>query len=442
VLSGHFVTEAGQALVFRGVRAIDPGVGLDALSDVVVERGRIAAVGLGTEPARAPDARVIDGQGRWLLPAFVDQHVHLREPGDEHKETIESGLAAGAAGGFAHVCAMPNTRPVNDTRAVTELMLSRAARTLGAKLHPIGAITQGLEGKRLTDMGELAEAGIIAVSDDGRSVTSSAIMRRALEYATNFGLLLIQHAEDHELTANADMHEGAMSTRLGLRGWPRVAEDAIVARDVMLARYVGARYHVAHVSTAGSVELVRAAKARGDAVSCEVTPHHLLLTDATLADYDPVYKVNPPLREESDRAALVAALADGTIDSIATDHAPHAPPEKECELSEARSGMMGLELCFSLVLGLVREGKLSLSRLIDALSTRPSTILGLEPPRLRVGSLAELVLVDPEERWVPAKSPLKSKARNSPFLSQELTGRVLLTMAGGRVVFDRVEGRP
>jgi dihydroorotase len=429
------VAEAGQTLVFRGIRAIDPGVGLDAVSDVVVEKGRIASIGpgVGSEPAQAPDARVIDGSGRWLLPAFVDQHVHLREPGEEYKETIESGLAAAAAGGFAHVCAMPNTHPVNDTRAVTDLMLNRAAQATGARLHPIGAITQGLEGKRLTEMGELSAAGVIAVSDDGRSVTSSAIMRRALEYATNFGLLLIQHAEDHELTAGADMHEGAVSTRLGLRGWPRVAEDAIVARDLMLAGYVGARYHLAHVSTAGAVELMRAAKARGLAVSSEVTPHHLLLTDAALESYDPLYKVNPPLREEADRSALVAALADGTIDSIATDHAPHSSLEKDCELSQARSGMMGLELCFSLVLGLVREHHLTLARLIDALSTRPATILGLEPPRLKAGSLAEL--------WIPAEAPLKSKARNSPFLHQKLTGRVLLTLAGGRLVFDRTEER-
>jgi dihydroorotase len=336
---------------------------------------------------------------------------------------------------------MPNTHPVNDTRAVTDLMLARAAAVVGPKLHPIGAITQGLEGKRLTEMGELSEAGIIAVSDDGRSVTSSAVLRRALEYATNFGLLLIQHAEDHELTSGADMHEGAMSTRLGLRGWPRVAEDAIVARDLMLAGYVGARYHLAHVSTAGSVELVRAAKARGLAVSCEVTPHHLLLTDAALAGYDPLFKVNPPLREEADRRALLAALADGTIDSIATDHAPHDSLEKDCELSQARSGMMGLELCFSLMLGLVAGGAITLSRLIDALSTRPATILGLEPPRLGAGRPAELVLVDPEERWIPAEAPLKSKARNTPFLHQELTGRVLLTLAGGRLVFDRTEAR-
>lgn len=431
-----------DVLVFRGVRAIDPAESLDRECDVVVERGRIARVGPGAGAGlQGPGVQEVAGADRWLLPAFVDQHVHLREPGEEYKEDVSSGLAAAAAGGYAHVCAMPNTRPVNDTRAVTELLLRRASSSVGARLHPICAITRGLEGKQLTELGELREAGAVAASDDGRCVLSSAVLLRALEYAKNFDLPLIQHAEDHVLTAGAAMHEGLVSTRLGLRGWPRVAEDTILARDVMLAAYAESRYHAAHISTAGAVEVIRRAKDQGAAVTCEVTPHHLLLTDEAITGYDPVYKVCPPLREAFDVQALRQALADGTIDSIATDHAPHSSLEKDCEFERAASGMMGLELCFPLVLGLVREGVLTLSRLIDALSTRPARIIGVTPPSLREGALAELTLVAPGETWVPAQTKLKTKSRNSPFLQHPLTGRVLLTLAGGQIVHDELGGQ-
>ncbi len=440
MLSHPAVTVRDPLLVFRDVRSIDPSNQLDARVDLVIEGQRIAKVGpgVGAEAARVDGARVIEGGGRWLLPAFVEMHAHLREPGYEYKEDIGTGLAAGAAGGYAHVCAMPNTKPVNDHRAITEFMLRRAAECGGALLHPIAAITKGQQGKELSEMAELREAGAVAVSDDGVCVMSSSVMRRALEYASNFGLLVIQHAEDHELTTGADMHEGAVSTRLGLRGAPRVAEDAIIARDLMLADYVGAPYHAAHVSTAGTVDLIRRAKANGQAVSCEVTPHHLLLTDAAVGRYDALCKVNPPLREESDLEAVRTALADGTIDAIATDHAPHAALEKDCEFSAASPGLIGLELSFPLCLSLVEQQMLSLTRLIDALSTRPATILGLEPPSLREGALAELVLVDPEQRWRPSEAGLQSKSRNSPFMNQQLRGRVLMTLAGGQVVYDAV----
>jgi dihydroorotase len=274
--------------VIRAVRALDPQSALDAVVDLVIERGVLTRVGpdAGAELARSERARVIDGRGRWALPAFVDLHAHLREPGHEYKEEIPTGLRAAAAGGYAHVCVMPNTRPVNDTRAVTELMLRRASEAGGPSLHPIAAITVGQKGKDLTEMAELRDAGAVAVSDDGVCVMSSAVMRRALEYAKNFDMPVIQHAEDHELTQGADMHEGVISARLGLKGWPRVAEDVIVARDIILAEYLDARYHVAHVSTRGAIALVREAKARGVAVTCEVTPHHLLLTDADLLGYD------------------------------------------------------------------------------------------------------------------------------------------------------------
>jgi dihydroorotase len=442
VLLSAAVTGPVDLLIFRDVRAFDPALDKDEQLDVVIERGRLTRVGKDAAAGlmKAEAARVIDGAGRWLLPAFVDLHAHLREPGQEYKEDVRSGLAAAAAGGYAHVCVMPNTHPVNDTRAVTELMLRRAAESGGPSLHPIAAITMGLRGKELTEMAELREAGAVGVSDDGVCVMSSAVMRRALEYAKNFDMPVIQHAEDHELTAGADMHEGATSARLGLRGWPRVAEDVIVARDLLLAEYVRARYHVAHLSTMGSARLVREAKSRGIGVTAEVTPHHLLLTDENVIGYDTACKVNPPLREAEDIEALRRALADGTIDAIATDHAPHSPLEKDCEFSEAKPGMMGLELCFGLLLGLVGGAGLTLGRLIDALSTAPARIAGIQPPSLREGALAELVLVDPEARWRPEAESLRSKSRNSPFMKHELKGKVLLTTARGGVVFDALGG--
>ncbi len=437
---------AGRAelLVFQNVRAIDPARSLDALVDVAVENGVVRHVGAGAarEAARSERARLIDGRGLWLVPAFVDLHVHLREPGQEYKEDIASGLAAAAAGGYAHVCAMPNTHPVNDTRAVTEMMLRRSAEAGLARLHPIGAITRGLAGAELTEMADLRDAGAVAVSDDGRCVMSSAVMRRALEYARTFDLPVIQHAEDHTLTAGAEMHEGPVATRLGLRGWPRVAEDAIVARDLLLAEYTRARYHLAHVSTRGAVALVREAKARGLPVTCEVTPHHLLLTDAAVIGYDTACKVNPPLREEADVAALREALADGTIDAVATDHAPQTALERVREFRDAAPGMMGLELCFGLLVDLCSKSPLGLARLLDAMSTAPAHIAGVEPPALREGAVAELTLVDPGQRWVPAAVQLRSKSRNTPFLDREIGGRVLLTLAGGAIVHDSVPRAP
>jgi dihydroorotase len=425
-------------LVIKDVRALDPARALDEVCDVVIEDGVVTRLGrgAGAPVLGAERTRVVDGAGRWLLPAFVDLHAHLREPGYEYKEDIASGLRAAAAGGYAHVCVMPNTRPVNDTRAVTEMMLRRAAESGGPRLHPIGAITVGQKGQQLTEMAELREAGAIGVSDDGVCVMNAAVMRRALEYARNFDLVVIQHCEDHDLTSGADMNEGAVATRLGLRGWPRVAEDVIVARDVLLAEYVRARYHAAHLSTLGAVRIIREAKSRGLPVTCEVTPHHLLLTDASVIGYDTHCKVNPPLREAEDLAALRAALADGTIDAIATDHAPHSPLEKDCEFSEASPGLMGLELTFGLLLTLVRDGTVPIARFVDALSQAPARVAGLEPPSLKVGQRASLTLVAPEERWVPAEVPLACKSQNTPFLKQPLTGRVKMTMAEGALVYD------
>jgi dihydroorotase len=426
-----------DALVFRSVRAVDPGSGLDGEVDVVVERGRITRVGPGAAKDVAGErVRVVNRPGMWLLPGLVDIHAHLREPGNEGKENVASGLRAAAAGGFVDVCCMPNTRPVNDSRVVTETLVARA-RSLGTvRLHPIAAITMGQKGEQLTEMADLKSAGAVGVSDDGRCVTSSHVMRRALEYASTFDLPVIQHAEDHALTEGAQMHEGAVSTKLGLRGWPRVAEDIIVARDVLLAEYTGARYHVAHVSTAGSVRILREAKSRGIRATAEVTPHHLLLTHEALLGYDAVCKVNPPLREAEDVEALQRALADGTIDCVATDHAPHGILDKHVELAEAAPGMIGLELCLPLLLGLVRKGVLPLARLVEAMTTAPARIVGLPPPRLREGARADLVLVDPTAKWTIDPARLRSKSKNTPFLGRTVEGRIEMTVCEGRMVHE------
>ncbi|MDB4942822.1 MAG: Dihydroorotase [Labilithrix sp.] len=431
------------ALVFRRVRAVDPSSSLDAEVDVVVEGGRITAVGRDAGQAllgkSREHVRVIEIAGALLLPGLIDLHAHLREPGQEGKEDIRSGLAAAAAGGFTDVCAMPNTRPVNDTRAITEMMVHKARAIGGTRLHPIGAITLGQKGDTLVEMADLKDAGAVAVSDDGHCVTRSDVMRRALEYASTFDLPLIQHAEDHALTKDAQMHEGAVSTKLGLRGWPRVAEDVIVARDVILAEYTRARYHLAHVSTMGAVRIIREAKSRGIAVTAEVTPHHLLLTDASLIGYDTACKVNPPLRETEDLLALREALADGTIDCIATDHAPHGILDKDVELSEALPGMIGLELCVPLMLGLVAKGILPLGRVVEALTAKPASIVGLPVPRIREGAEASLVLVDPSRSWTVAPERLRTKSKNTPFLGQTVKGMVMLTLVAGEIAFDVVD---
>jgi dihydroorotase len=432
---------ASDLVIFSAIRAVDPARGLDDEVDVVIERGVITRVGRGAagELVRSPHARIIAGGGRWLLPAFVDLHAHLREPGQEYKEDILTGLGAAAAGGFAHVCAMPNTKPVNDTRAITEMMVARAGEVGGPRLHPIGAITMGQKGQELTEMGDLKDAGAVAVSDDGRCVTSSAVMRRALEYARTFDLTVIQHAEDHALTEGSQMHEGVVSTRLGLRGWPRVAEDIIVARDVLLAEATGAKYHVAHVSSLGAVRILREAKSRGLRVTAEVTPHHLLLTDAAVLGYQTACKVNPPLRSDEDVAALRAALADGTIDAIATDHAPHSPLEKDCEFGAASPGIIGLETCFPLLLGLVRSQAISFTKLVEALTIAPARVVGLMPPSIFEGLPAALVMVEPERSFTIDIPHLRSKSHNTPFLGKRVTGAVVLTMSEGAVIFDTTE---
>ena len=425
-------------LVIRGARVLDPSKQLDQIADVVVEAGRIARVGRDAgEQLTGEKVRIIDATGLWLAPGFIDLHVHFREPGQEYKEDIASGLLAAAAGGFTAVCPMANTRPVNDTRAITEMMVARAKEVGGVRLMPFGAITKGSAGKELTEMADLKDAGAVGVSDDGVCVMNAAVMRRALEYAKTFDLLVSQHCEDHHLTAKADMHEGAVSTRLGLRGWPRVAEDIIVARDLLLAEAVGGvRYHVAHISSMNSVRLIREAKSRGLAVTAEVTPHHLTLTDEDVIGYETYCKVNPPLRSAEDRAALIGALKDGSIDCIATDHAPHSTLEKDCEFSEASYGINGLETTFAALLPLVTSGELSALRLIEALTSAPAKLARIEGGSLAIGARADIVLLDPAARWTVSRENLRSKSYNTPLLGREVTGRVRMTLAAGEMVWQ------
>jgi dihydroorotase len=428
-----------QLIVLRGGRVLDPSQGLDEIADVVIESGRIKAVGrdAGAGHLAAEGVRIIEAAGHWVCPGFIDLHVHLREPGQEYKEDIASGLDAAAAGGFTAVCPMPNTKPTNDSRAITEMILSSAEEHGGPRLLPFGAVTKGQKGAELTEMADMRDAGAIGESDDGRCVMNAAVMRHAMEYARTFDLLVSQHCEDHHLTEGAQMHEGARSTQLGLRGWPRAAEDVIVARDLVLAETTGARYHVAHISSLGAVRLIREAKSRGLRVSAEVTPHHLLFTDEALLSYDTYCKVNPPLREEEDRAALREALADGTIDCIATDHAPHTDLEKDCEFEAASVGINGLESAIGSMFGLVRDGVLRPLRLVEALSTAPARLIpDFEGGSLREGRVADVTVLDPEARWILEQEALRSKSHNTPLLGRELMGRPVMTIVGGEVVYE------
>lgn len=405
---------------------------------MVVDGARIARVGRDAgADLHDEGVRVVDVSGKWVLPGLIDIHVHLREPGQEYKEDIASGLAAAAHGGFTGICCMPNTRPVNDNRAVTETIVARAREVGGPWLRPFGAITVGLGGTQLAEMADMKAAGAIGVTDDGRCIMDAAVMRSALQYARTFDLVLSQHCEDHHLTQGAQMHEGAVSTRLGLRGWPREAEDAIIARDLILAEQTGARYHVAHISSKGAVRLVREAKARGIRVTAEVTPHHLTLTHEALVTYDTDHKVNPPLRTAEDREALREALRDGTIDCVATDHAPHTSIEKDCEFQAASVGINGLETALPLLLALVHDGSLSPLRMAEAMSTGAARVIGdAERGALRPGAPADITVVDPEHRWTVEPASLRSKSHNTPWLGREVRGGATMTVVAGRPVFE------
>jgi dihydroorotase len=420
-------------LLLRGGRVIDPARNFDASADVLLRDGKVAQVQAGI--AAPSGARVIDVKGKWVVPGLIDLHTHLREPGQEYKEDIATGTAAAAAGGYTAVCAMPNTVPPNDNRAVTELMVRRAREVGVVRVYPIGCITVGQKGETLAEMGEMKDAGIVAVSDDGRSVMNSEVMRRALEYARGMGLVVIQHAEDVHLSANGPAHEGAASTRIGLRAQPAAAESGMVARDIELVALTGARYHVAHASCAETVRLVREAKRRGLPVTCEVTPHHLTLTDEACAGYDTSTRVNPPLRSDADVQALREALADGTIDAVATDHAPHSSIEKDVEFEQAASGMLGLETSLALCLDLVHTKLMSPAALVARMAAAPAKILGLPGGTLTPGSVADVTVVDPDATWTCDVAKFRSKSRNSPFGGRGMRGRAMLTIVAGNIAF-------
>ncbi len=422
-------------LLVRGGRVVDPSQNLEAALDVLVEGGAVAK--LAPRIAAPKSAQVVDARGAIVAPGLIDIHVHLREPGQEYKETVRSGTLAAAAGGFTAVACMPNTDPVNDNRSVTEHILSEARRHGYARVYPVGAASKGLQGEELAEMGELARAGAVAVSDDGRPIANPELMRRALLYAQHFDLRVVQHAEDLALSGRGVMHEGEWSARLGLPGIPGLAEDLMVARDLLLLEETGGRYHVAHLSTARALELVRRAKRRGLAVTCEVTPHHLLLTDRAVAEsgFSTQTKMKPPLRSEADREALLAGLADGTVDAIASDHAPHHADEKDVEFSLAPFGIVGLETTLALCLDrLVRPGIVGLPRLVELLSTGPARALGLPGGTLRPGSPADLTIFSLDRRTTVAAAGFRSKGRNTPFEGWKLRGRPLHTILGGRLV--------
>ena len=428
-----------ESIVIEGGRLIDPAANVDGRYDLWLEDGRVLAV---DEPAafRARQAdRRIDARGCWVVPGLVDLHCHLREPGYEYKETVATGVTAAVAGGFTAVACMANTNPVNDSGAVTRFILERAAEANLARVYPVGALSLGLKGERLAEVGEMRAAGIVAVSDDGKPVADAGLMRHALEYCAMFDLPVIDHAEDPGLAAGGAMHEGCTSLRLGLKGIPAAAEDAMVSRDVLLAELTGGRLHVAHVSTRGAVDLIRTAKARGVRVTAEATPHHFTLTDDAVAEYDGNAKMNPPLRGVADREAVRRGLADGTIDAIATDHAPHHRDEKDIEFENAAFGIVGLETALPLSLRLVEEGVLSEADWVRRMSTVPAEILKVAGGTIRVGAVADVTIVSPTRSWRVEASALRSKSKNTPFLGWEMKGRALYTLVGGRVVHEEAQ---
>ncbi len=436
-----------MSMLIKGGGVIDPG-NIDGVMDVLIDGGRILEVavnileryphgvdrGKSTDPAATID-QIIDATGNIVVPGLIDMHVHLREPGHEYKETIESGSRAAACGGFTAVCAMPNTNPVNDNEQVTNYILRRAGEVNGVRVYPVGAVSKGLLGQRLCEFGELKAAGVVAVSDDGCPVEDNQLMRRALEYAKGFGLPVISHSEDRSLAGGGVMNEGAVSTRMGLAGIPNAAESVMVMRDIALSELTETPIHIAHVSTAESVRAIRDAKARGVQVTAETAPHYFTLTDAAVAAYDTHAKMNPPLRSQKDRDAICRGLADGTIDAIATDHAPHAVIEKEVEFDRAANGIIGLETALPLGLNLVENGILTLVDLVEKMSKNPARILGLDSG-IRVGARADITIIDPDTVFTVNAAKLHSLSRNTPFDGWEMKGRAVQTIVGGRIVFD------
>ncbi len=415
-------------LHLRGGRVIDPASGRDAIGDVFISGGRIA------KSLRRAD-RVIEAKGRWVVPGLVDLHVHFREPGLEAKETIRDGCLAAVAGGFTTVATMANTGIPIDTAMAVRYVRDRAAEAGGARVAPIGAVTKGLRGEELAELGLMAEAGAVAFSDDGHPVMNSEVMRRALEYAAMHGRCIVSHCEDAHLTKGAAMNEGRVATELGLRGWPTVAETSMAARDILLARWTGAHVHIAHVSAADTVEVIRAAKRAGVRVTAEAAPHHLALDEGKLRTYDSRFKMNPPLRGEADVAAVVAGLADGTIDCIASDHAPHTTEEKALEFSGCPNGIVGLETTLGVVLtDLVATGRLTAVRAIEAMTCAPARLFGLSAGTLAVGAPADVTIIDPKAAWKVDPAKFRSRGRCTPWEGRSFKGRAAMTIVDGNIV--------
>ena len=423
-------------LLIANGHLIDPAAPENTGMNVLIEDGRVSGWVKQNEPP-PEGCEVFDAAGLLVAPGFIDMHVHLREPGQEHKETIATGCAAAVAGGWTSVCPMPNTNPVNDNAAITRYMIEQAERAGLANVFPIGAITKSSDGSELAEMGEMQAAGAVAVSDDGRPVPNAGIMRRAMQYARDFGLPVIDHCEDKSLSSGGVMHEGKMSLLLGLKGMPALAEEIDVVRDILLAKETGAHIHIAHVSTRGAIEAVRRAKNEGIPVTCEVTPHHFTLTDKAVEEYDTNTKMAPPLRSEEHLEAVLEGLRDGTIDAIATDHAPHHADEKALEYDRAPFGIAGLETAVGLAFNeLVQKGIIGLERLVEICSTNPARILKLERRgTLAPGSIADVTLIDPELSWTFDASESRSKSRNTPFNGWEFKGRPVATFVGGKLVF-------
>jgi dihydroorotase len=420
-------------LIVKNGRVIDPASGLDRIADVLIEGAAVAAVGDNLESA---GAERFDASGMVVAPGFIDMHVHLREPGFEHAETIETGSRAAAAGGFTSICAMPNTAPVNDNPAVTRYIIERAERFAAVHVYPIGAITKDSAGEELSAIGSMKQAGAVAISDDGRPVMNARVMRRAMEFARVFDLPVIDHCEDLDLSAGGDMHEGFYSVRLGLYGIPGVSEDVVVARDILLAELTGARFHVAHLSSKNSAGMVAYARSRGLPVSAEATPHHLALADSMMPPYDSNYKMKPPLRSATDVEAVREAIAAGTVTAIATDHAPHPGSEKMQEFEKCPFGIIGLETAIAVVLEtLVHTGRITLARFVELFTTGPARVLALKCGRLSAGAPADVTIFDPERRWTYDVNKSHSKSRNSPFNGRTFRGGPVATVVKGRFVW-------
>ena len=421
--------------VIKGGRVVDPG-NLDDILDIVIEDGKIVEIkqnALAGNEKR--EVKIIDASGKIVAPGLIDMHVHLRDPGYEYKETIETGGRAAAFGGFTAICCMPNTNPVNDCRQVTEYIVKKAVKADTVRVYPVAAISKGLKGQNLCEYGELKEAGAIAVSDDGNPVMNSQLMRRALEYSSGFNLLVISHCEDLDLVSGGAMNEGAVATKMGLSGIPNAAESIMVLRDIALCELTGIPVHIAHVSAKESVRAIRDAKKRGVPVTAETAPHYFLLTDASIKDYNTNNKMNPPLRSEQDREAVCQGLVDGTIDAIATDHAPHSIIEKAVEFDQAANGIIGLETAVSLGLKLVEAGIIDITDLIEKMSKNPARILGLKIG-LEIGKTADITIIDTEISYCIDADRFQSLSRNTPFDGWDVKGRAVLTMVGGKIVYQ------